>query len=178
MRPLPRMQTKHVRKTREQTPRMLPLRRRLFHIIPLPLPVDALTLLSWPPQPLSPRCTSAPTVEVPPLSACAAWSSRPMTARTTAAPTSTGNAPTARVTGSNRHPGAAARGGAERVVLRHRTVWLDVAFHDFDRGLRRRSGEASRCDHRKRSPLRPRRTPTKRGRVGARLLNTHKAIRT
>jgi hypothetical protein len=43
-----------------------------------------------------------------------------MTAMTSAAPTSTGGAPTARVTGSNRHPGAAARGGAERVVSRHR----------------------------------------------------------
>ena len=87
--------------------------QRLFQVIPLPLPVGARTLLSWPPQPLSRRRASAPSVEIHPLSACAAPNSRPQTARTAAAPTSTGGAPTAQVTGSNRHPGAAARGGAE-----------------------------------------------------------------
>jgi len=87
---------------------------RLFQMIQLPLTVEARTLLPWPPQPLSPRRASAPSVEMPPLSACAArLNSRPMTAGMSAAPTSTGGAPTAQVTGSNRHPGAAARGGAE-----------------------------------------------------------------
>jgi hypothetical protein len=110
------------------------------------------------------------------LSACAArLSGRPMTARTSAAPTSTGGAPTARVIGSNRHPGAAARGGAEylargvplgvrcgaeRVVFRHRKADVNGARLNSSRN----TGTCPITHRPTRAPNRPRPRPTsKRG---------------